>query len=280
MKTVASRDNAAYKAMARLVANASERKKRGLAILDGAHLLAAFLDAGGKPGQVMVSRAGLDNVEVAALVGRSHPAPVTLLAESLFDSLSSVESSTGVIACVEVPVSRPAPPDARLVLLLEDIQDPGNVGTLLRSAAAAGADHVLLSPSSAFAWSPKVLRAAMGAHFATNVVERADLAAYLSAFRGTSVALAGEARQTLYEIDLSGPVAVVVGNEGSGISQALQRASKVRARIPMAGRMESLNAAAAGTIAIFEAVRQRSGDGPQTPSRGQTPNPANSGTGV
>lgn len=257
VRAIASRDNAAYKAMARLVSNASERKKRGLAIVDGAHLLAAFLDAGGAPAQVMVSKAGLEDPEVAALLARSRPAPVTLLADSLFASLSSVESPTGVLACIEVPAARPAPADARLVLLLEDIQDPGNVGTLLRSAAAAGADHVLLSPSCAFAWSPKVLRAAMGAHFATNVVERAELAAYLGTFRGVSVALAGQAGQSLYELDLSGPAAVVVGNEGSGISQALQRAATARARIPMAGRMESLNAAAAGTIALFEASRQR-----------------------
>ena len=256
MKAIASRDNAAYKSMLRLVTNASERKKRGLAVLDGAHLVAASLDAGLKPVEVMVSKAGLADPEVAALVERSRPAPVTLLADSLFDSLSSVESPTGIIACVEVQPSRPAPPDARLVLLLEDIQDPGNVGTLLRSAAAAGVDHVLLSPSCAFAWSPKVLRAAMGAHFATNVVERADLAAYLGTFRGTSVALAGEARQSLYDLDLSAPAAIVVGNEGAGISAELRRACKVRARIPMAGRMESLNAAAAGTIALFEAMRQ------------------------
>ncbi|MEO7741834.1 MAG: RNA methyltransferase [Usitatibacter sp.] len=257
MKTVASRDNAAFKSMARLVANASERKKRGLAILDGTHLLAAFLDAGGKPVEVMLSKAGLANPECAALVERSRPTPATLLADALFDSLSSVESPTGIIACVEVPASRAVPPDARMVLLLEDIQDPGNVGTLMRSAAAAGADHVLLSPSCAFAWSPKVLRAAMGAHFATNVVERADLAAWLGTFRGTSIALAGKARQSLYDLDLGGPVAVVVGNEGAGISPALQRATTARARIPMAGRMESLNAAAAGTVALFEASRQK-----------------------
>ena len=256
MKAIASRENAAYKAMARLVTNSSERKKRGLAVIDGVHLLAAFLDAGGRPMEVIVNKAGLDNEEVAALVERSRPAAVTLLADSLFDSLSSVESPTGIIACVEVPSARPASPDARLVLLLEDIQDPGNVGTLLRTAAAAGAADVLVSPSCAFAWSPKVLRAAMGAHFATNVVEGSDLAAYLDTFRGTSVALAGDASQSLYDLDLAGPVAIVVGNEGAGISPKLQGVAKVRVRIPMAGRMESLNAAAAGAVALFEASRQ------------------------
>jgi TrmH family RNA methyltransferase len=257
MKQVSSRDNAAFKSMLRLVSSAAERRKSGLCVLDGAHLLAAFLDAGGKPEEVMVSRAGAADPEVARLVERSAPARVTLLGDSLYDALSTVESPTGVIAAVRPPSPRPAPPTASLALLLEDIQDPGNVGTLLRSAAAAGADHVLLSPACAFAWSPKVLRAAMGAHFALNVVERADLAGYLATFRGTSVALAGKGDRSLYALDLRGPVALLVGNEGAGLSQPLLDAATVRARIPIARRMESLNAAAAGTVALFEAARQR-----------------------
>ena len=83
MKAVASRDNAAFKAMLRLISSASERRKAGLAVLDGAHLLAAFLDSGARPEDVMVSRAGLDNPEVAGLVQRSHPARVVLLADAL-----------------------------------------------------------------------------------------------------------------------------------------------------------------------------------------------------
>lgn len=257
MKSIASRENPRYKAMARLASSAAERKRSGQSILDGVHLLAAFLDSGGHPEDVMVSRAGLDDPEVARLVERSAPAPVLLLADALFASLSTVESPTGVIARVQTPAPKPAPPTANLALLLEDIQDPGNVGTLLRSAAAAGADHVLLSPHCAFAWSPKVLRAAMGAHFAVNVVEGADLAAFLATFRGTAIALAGEARESLYDGDLRGPVALVVGNEGSGLSPALRSAATRIARIPMSPRMESLNAATAGSIALFEVARQR-----------------------
>jgi len=159
---------------------------------------------------------------------------------------------------VRTPHSRPAPADARLVLLLEDIQDPGNVGTLLRSAAAAGADHVLLSPQCAFAWSPKVLRAAMGAHFAVNIVERADLEAFLGTYRGTSIALTGRGERGFYELDLRGRVAFVVGNEGAGVSRAVMDACTIRARIPIAAAVESLNAGTAGAVALFEAVRQRS----------------------
>lgn len=257
MKAVASRDNAAYKAMARLAASGAQRRREGASILDGAHLLAAFLDSGRRPDELMVSRAGLANPEVARLVERSAPAPVVLLTDALYDALSTVESPTGVIARVRTPRGEPVPPDAPLALLLEAIQDPGNVGTLLRSAAAAGAGHVLLSAQCAFAWSPKVLRAGMGAHFALNIVEDADLAEFIAGYRGTSVALAGVAGRSIYELDLRGPVALLVGNEGAGASQALLRRATVRARIPMAGPVESLNAGTAGSICLFEALRQR-----------------------
>ena len=259
MKAIGSKDNAAYKAMARLVASSSERRKTGLTVIEGTHLLAAFLDSGRKPEEVMVSKAGLANAEIARLLERSAPARVTLLSDALFDAISNVETPTGVLASVRTPQGRVAPADASLALLLEDIQDPGNVGTLLRSAAAAGAGHVLLSPHCAFAWAPKVLRSAMGAHFALDIAEGVDLAAWVAQFRGASVALAGEARRSLYELDLRAPTAFIVGNEGGGISAALRAAASTTARIPLAARMESLNAASAGTIALFEAVRQRTG---------------------
>ena len=257
MKAINSRENATYKLVSRLVTSSAERRKSGLSLLEGPHLLAASLDAGHRPEHLVVSKAGLGDPEIARLVDRSSPAAVFLFSDPLFASVSSVETPQGVIASVRTPRSRVPSADARLVLLLEDIQDPGNVGTLFRSAAAAGAGHVLLSPTCAFAWSPKVLRAAMGAHFAVNIVERADLPGYLAGYRGTSVALAGEARRSLYDLDLRGPLAFVVGNEGAGISRALLDAAGETAAIPMANRIESLNAAAAGTIALFEAVRQR-----------------------
>ena len=257
MKAVASRDNADYKAVARLVASASQRKRSGLSVLDGPHLLAALLDSGGKPEALYVSRAGLESQEIAGLVARSQPARLTLLADALYDALSTVESPTGVLAVVKTPAPREPPPTSDFALLLEDIQDPGNVGTLLRSAAAAGVRDVLLSPLCAFAWSPKVLRAAMGAHFAVNIAEGVDLPAWLAGYRGTSVALAGDARHSLYDLDLRGPVAFLVGNEGAGLSARLRGAAREQASIPISPRMESLNAAAAGTVALFEAARQR-----------------------
>ena len=256
MKAIASRDNEQYKAIKRLVSKSSERRERGVCVLDGAHLLAACLDSGLRPEELYVSRTGLGRDEIARLAARSKVEPV-VLADPLYDALSTVESPTGVMAIVRTPEGKEVPPDADLVLVLEDIQDPGNVGTLLRSAAAAGAGHVLLSRTCAFAWSPKVLRAAMGAHFALNLLEGADLAMWLGRFKGQSIALDGSAQKSLYDLELRGKTALLVGNEGAGLSAGLREAASVRAKIPISKRMESLNAAAAGTVALFEAARQR-----------------------
>ena len=258
MKTVTSRDNAAYKAMARLAASASERRKTGLSVLDGPHLVGAYLDSGRTPAALVVSPAGLESAEIARLVERAGRVPATLVTDALFEAISTVESPTGIMASVATPEGAPVPADASLAIALDDIQDPGNVGTLLRSAAAAGAGHVLLSRHCAFAWSPKVLRAGMGAHFALNIVEGVDLVEWLGRYRGTSIALDGRGEASLYDLDLTGPVALLVGNEGAGLSPALAAAATVRARIPMAGPVESLNAGTAGAIALFEALRQRS----------------------
>ncbi|MFL5521759.1 MAG: TrmH family RNA methyltransferase [Gemmatimonadales bacterium] len=243
--------------MAKLASSAGERRKRGLTVLDGAHLVGAFVDARHKVESVMVSRSALEREEVARIVSRVPASAVTVLADKLFGALSTVDSATGILAAVPAPVGTAIPPDADLVLLLEDVQDPGNVGTLMRSATAAGARHMGLSPGCAFAWSLKTVRAGMGAHFALNIVEGFDIAGFLDTYRGTSVALAGGTARSLYELDLRAPVAFVVGNEGAGLSAAIRARAKVAARIPMPGTAESLNAAVAGSLAIFEALRQR-----------------------
>jgi TrmH family RNA methyltransferase len=257
MKAIASRDNAAYKSLAKLSASAAERKRRSLSVIEGTHLVEACLDAGHPVAQLFVARRAAGTQEAGRLVARAKGAQVLELADALLDAVSGVESPSGFIAVVPTPAGREVPAGARFCLAIEDLQDPGNVGTLLRSAAAAGVEHVLLSPTCAFAWSPKVLRAGQGAHFALNIREGADLAAFVASFGGRTVALAAEAKASLFETDLRGPVAFLVGNEGAGLSAPLAKAATVRARIPMPGRAESLNAGVAGSIALFEAVRQR-----------------------
>ncbi|WP_082877961.1 RNA methyltransferase [Methylobacillus sp. MM3] len=257
MKNIISRDNPTYKQLKKLTESARERRKAGRTLLDGVHLIEAYVAAGGKPELLVVSESGVAHEECSRLL-ESIIAPQTImLSDALFAEVSPVETPVGILALVETPHSR-LPETQDFCVLLEDIQDPGNIGSILRSAAAAGAQMAWLTPGCADAWSPKVLRAGMGAHFAMAVEERVDPAEKLAAFGGISIATSLDADQSLYALDLTGPVLFLVGNEGAGLSPALQRMASVRVTIPMSGSVESLNAAAASAICFFERVRQLS----------------------
>ena len=144
-------------------------------------------------------------------------------------------------------------------LLIEYLQDPGNLGSLLRSAAAAGVRNVLLSEKTVYAWSPKVLRAGQGAHFALTIYEGVDLAAALPRLAVPLLATSSHAALSLFEADLTAPVAWLFGNEGAGVSAMMLQRARTQVAIPMPGAAESINVAAAGAICMFEAVRQRRG---------------------
>lgn len=255
MKLIQSRDNPFFKELVKLTATARNRNKAGQTLLDGAHLLRAYLDAGQRPRHVLLNDAASPDSEVVALLERLCDVPVTQLDVKLFAQLSELKTPTGILALIDLP--GPATTVCGFALLLEDIQDPGNLGSMLRSAAAAGCDAVYLSQGCADAWSPKVLRAAMGGHFCLSIHERQDLLQVASGFPGTLLATSLYATRSLYQCDLTGNVAFMVGNEGAGLSDPLLNLATQTVIIPMPGRIESLNAAAATAICLFEAVRQR-----------------------
>ena len=255
-KPVTSSDNPRYKELRRLAQSAQARRKSGLSVLDGVHLVEAFLQHHGAPQQLVLSRSGMERPEVRRLAERLAGADTLLLADALFQHLSSVETPTGILAVVRTPQPQPLPGDMDACVMLEDIQDPGNLGSLLRSCAAAGMRHVLLSAGSAQAWSPRVLRAGMGAHFALAIYEQADLPAAARAFRGRRVATRQGARQSVFDADLSGNVAFLFGNEGAGLSRGLLEAADTVVSVPMPGPVESLNVAASAAVCFFERVRQ------------------------
>jgi TrmH family RNA methyltransferase len=142
-------------------------------------------------------------------------------------------------------------------LLLDAVQDAGNVGAILRTAAAAGVRNVLLGPGCAGAWTPRVLRGGQGAHFSLAIREQVDLAAALAAGSAQSVATVARGGRNLYELDLRGPIHWLVGNEGAGLSAELVAVAQLHATIPLAAGTESLNVAAATAVCLFEANRQR-----------------------
>jgi len=256
MKQIQSRDNPLYKKLSKLAGSARYRAECGETLLDGIHLLAAYLDAGLLPKQLLVSDRALENLELKKLLAQLDSRATTQLDERLFSGLSELKSPTGVLALIEIPPVKQEGADSRFALLLEDIQDPGNLGSMIRSAAAAGCDAIFLSQGCADVWSPKVLRAGMGGHFRLAIHQRAVLTEVAENFSGRVYATAPNASNNLYNSNLQGALAFAIGNEGAGLSAGMMACAQPLS-IPMPGRLESLNAAAATAICLFEAVRQR-----------------------
>lgn len=253
---ITSSENSHFKQLLKLVRSARARREEGVSILDGVHLLGAYLATSGVPRQVVVSQSGLANAEIQGLIAALGSVQPLVISDSLFGRLSTVETPTGILAAVSTPRAAGAPDPAVACVALEDIQDPGNLGSILRSAAAAGIRQVLLSRGSVHAWSPRVLRAGMGAHFMLRIYEQCELEPFMRAYRGRVVATAHPAQASLFKVNLTGSVALVFGNEGAGLSPALLAAAHEVVAIPMAGKSDSLNVAAAAAVCLFERRRQ------------------------
>ncbi len=256
MKSIASRDNPTFKALRLLAKDGREQQRQRRAVIDGVHLVSEYRARVGLPQLLAVSESGEGNPEIQAALAAHVGVEVLRLRDALFAEISGMPSPVGILATIAIPDVPSEPPQDSCVLL-EGIQDAGNVGTLLRTAAAAGVREALLGPGCAGAWTLRVLRAAQGAHFGLAIREHADLAAILKSYDGLSVATVVGGGTPLYELDLRGPVAWIFGNEGAGVSQSLGALAKVRATIPMAADSESLNVAAAAAVCLFEALRQK-----------------------
>ena len=258
MKHITSRDNPHFKALKKLCQSGRERRKTGRTLLDGMHLIESYSQHFGKPEEILVSKSGIARREIARYLENSKAGnAISLLDDVLFDDLATVETPSGIMAIVIQPRCAERLNQEVDAVLLDGIQDPGNLGSILRSAAAAGFRQVLLSADCAQVWSPKSLRAAMGAHFQLDIHENCDLPAFLEGYRGQAVLTVLDASVPLYSLSLKEPVAWVFGNEGQGVRPEVAESTKLRVSIPMPGATESLNVAAAAAICLFETVRQR-----------------------
>ena len=259
MKQITSRDNAVYKELKLLATSSQARRKAGRTLLDGVHLCEAFLEHVGTPVFCIISDAFLAHPEVNALVERCEAARVQclLLPDALYQVLSQVENGIGVLFVVDTP--SPKMPDKlqHSAVLLDNLQDPGNLGSILRSAAAAGVEYVFCSTGTAFAWSPKVLRAGMGAHFILKIFENVDLVPLMQEAEVPVLATSSHAERQLYDVDLGRHIAWLFGHEGQGVSATLLAMATHRVAIPHLGAVESLNVAASAAVCLFEQVRQR-----------------------
>lgn len=261
MTIITSRDHPLIKQLIKLEGSLQYRKKTGLTLLDGIHLVQIYGSVPGTPKNLIVSQSYFEAAEnkrfLNILFGNTLP-KIIVASNALFRAISPVKTPTGILALIAIPELKSEFDNEKETssVLLEAIQDPGNLGSILRSAAAANIKNIYLSKQCTDAWSPKTLRAAMGAHFFLHIHENCDLPQIAQQFPGTVIATSIQASKNLFEISLVGPVAFVFGNEGIGLSQEIIQAADENIAIPMPGKTESLNAAAAAAICFFEKVRQ------------------------
>ncbi len=258
MKTITSRDNAQYKDLKHLAGSSQARRKAGRTLLDGVHLCQSYLALRGMPVQCIVAEGALANPEVADIVAQVENAHANCigLPDALYNALSQVEHGVGLMFLIDTPTLDVPPVLNKSAVLLDNLQDPGNVGSILRSAAAAGVKQVYCSVGTAFCWSPKVLRAAMGAHFVLDIFENVDLAELVKSSGIAVLATSGYASKRLYDMDLRGDVAWLFGHEGQGVADDLLGLATHQVVIPHLGQIESLNVAACAAVCFFEQLRQ------------------------
>jgi TrmH family RNA methyltransferase len=237
-----------------------------LLLLDGAHLIAEALDAG-----VRILESAIINVrnvrpEVADLAGRmrGHDVPVATVSASVMEALSPVQSPSPVVALAERPTGNGERVyrDIPLVVVAIDVQDPGNVGAIVRVAEAAGASGVVCAGACADPFGWKALRGSMGSAFRLPVLVHRDIREATDEARRHGcriVATSPRGGVPVFAADLGGPVAILIGGEGRGLAASQVDAADERVTIPMQPPVESLNTAVSAALIVYEARRQRTG---------------------
>jgi len=255
---ITSSQNSKIKLVRVLLGRSRERREANAFVVEGVRLVEEAIQSNWNFQFALYNEALSDRGRLIVESLQSRDVDVEMVSDSLMNSLSETETPQGILAILEFkPLLIPDAPD--FILIPDQIRDPGNLGTLLRSAVATGVQAVLLPPETTDAFAPKVLRSGMGAHFRLpihsmaweeigEISKSARLQMYLADMDGTSC----------WETDLRQPLALIVGGEAEGAGNEARKLANQQISIPMPGRMESLNAGVAGSILMFEVVRQRS----------------------
>lgn len=241
-----------------LLGRAKERREEGAFVTEGVRLVEEALAADWPVRFVLAGERLSERGNALMTEIQRRGVDVETVADHLIKSITETEASQGILAVLDY-FPLPFPPTLSFVLILDQIRDPGNLGTLLRTAAAAGVQAVFLPPETTDAFAPKVVRAGMGAHFRLPIqhtswdkirTQTGGLQIFLADMDGTL---------SLWQTDFRRPMALIIGGEAEGASQPALNLATVQVSVPMPGKTESLNAAAAGAILMFEVVRQRTG---------------------
>lgn len=259
---ITARSNNQLKLIAKLMKKRSAREEERMFVCEGRKMFFEILTQAPE----LLIKAYWAQSALAALTAQerelAESCPFEEVADDVFDSVAETVTPQGVIALVKMREQTPEQlsDDGKTLILLETLQDPGNLGTILRTAEAAGIGGVILSADSVDAYSPKVVRATMGAIFRVPFAYAESFTDMLQSLkkRGYTLYAAHLKGSVPYdEPDYAGPVGILIGNEGNGLSQEATELSDRRVRIPMEGNAESLNAAVAAAILMYEAKRHR-----------------------
>ena len=259
MKTIKSKDNPKYKEALRLLRK-KYRDQTGMFLIEGPRPVIDAAKTGTGISTVFIRENFKDSddaAEITELSAGGDRFRVTVLSDELFDRLSDTEHSQGIIAVSAKPVPDQ---DFSRALILDRLQDPGNIGTIIRTAEAAGISTLIAIKGTGDIYSPKTVRAAAGSLLRVHVFEGMETGEVIKLCREKNARIIASDLQGAVEYtdaDMTGSFALVIGNEGSGVSDEIRQASDTKVRIPMEGNIESLNAATAAGILLYEAVRQR-----------------------
>ncbi len=245
MHPIASRDNPLLKELRKLAQGNTAYRKTGRFWVEGDHLCSAALVRGLQPVIAVFAQSYWPkaSAQFAAVAPKNVVVP-----DALFDEISGLDSPAKVGFVLDVPAQSAIAPDAPTVIL-DRVQDAGNVGSILRSAAAFGFQQVIALQETAALWSPKVLRAGMGAHFGLQMMECVG-EAQLLALKVPLVVTSSHQGSLIQDLKLPFPCAWVMGHEGQGVRQSLLERAQVHVRIGQPGGEESLNVAAATAICL------------------------------
>ena len=251
MTVLTSKENPKVKHWAKLASDARYRKSEGRTLLEGPHLVAAWRQTRRKAAAIIVTEQALEKKEISDLAGMT---PV-IVSEGVFGAIVDADNPPGIAAEIEIPQGNAK--EGSDVVFLEGVQDPSNVGAIIRSAAAFGIGEVVLDQACADPWSPRALRAGMGGHFALAVRQVTQLP--LKDFQGTLVCTVVKGGSPLRETKLQGRLGWIFGSEGSGVSPQAEKHAKLRVTIPLAASTESLNVAAAAAICLYASSKPAAG---------------------
>jgi len=255
---ITSAQNSKIKLVRALLGRARERREANAFVVEGVRLVEEAMNSNWMFQFALydenLSERGMTEVESL----KSRGVDVEMVSGSLMNSISETETPQGILAVLQF-TQLPIPNGPNFILIPDQIRDPGNLGTLLRSAAATGVQAVLLPPETTDAFAPKVLRSGMGAHFRMPIHSMAwDEIEQICKSANLQVYLADMDGQSCWGTNLRQPLALIIGGEPEGASSEARKLANQQISIPMRGEMESLNAGVAGSILMFEAIRQRS----------------------